>query len=149
MNRPRIVIIDDRPRGLSALLDAIARRYGADYETVAHLSATAALADLERLRDKRQDVALIIADQWMPEMTGSELLLRARTLHPEAQRALLVGRGEKRSSPAILQGCAFGVLDNYILKPWSPPEVHLYPVVGEFLSEWARSHGPKLELVRG
>src|SRR4029079_15276291 len=83
-----------------------------------------------------------------PEMTGSELLLRAHVLHPDAQRALLVGWGDKRANESILQGCALGVLDNYILKPWSPPEVHLYPVIGEFLSEWARTHGPRLELVR-
>jgi len=148
MQRPWIVIVDDRPRGLSALLEAIARRYGGDYETKGHVSAAAALADLTRARDEGDDVALVIADQWMPEMTGRELLQRAHTLHPDAQRALLVGWGDKRSSDTILQGCALGQLDNYILKPWSPPEVHLYPAIGEFLSEWARSHVPRLELVR-
>ncbi len=148
MRRPWIVIVDDRPHGLSALLDAITRRYGADYQTVGHLSAAAALADLARARDEGEEVALVIADQWMPEMTGSELLLRAHELHPDAQRALLVGWGDKRSSTAILQGCALGHLDNYIRKPWTPPEVHLYPVIGEFLSDWTRSHGPQLELVR-
>lgn len=146
--RPWIVIIDDRPRGLSALLDAVMRRYGADYQTIGHLSAHAALEDLARARDAGEDVALVIADQWMPEMTGSELLLHAHELHPEAQRALLVGWGDKRASEAILQGCALGYLDNYIPKPWSPPELYLYPVIGEFLSEWSRSHGPRLELVR-
>jgi len=47
-----------------------------------------------------------------------------------------------------LQSCALKQLDNYILKPWSPPEVHLYPVIGEFLADWTRAHGPRLELVR-
>ena len=148
MQRPWIVIVDDRPHGLSALLEAIVRRYGSDYHTVGHLSARAALEDLARARDAGEEVALVIADQWMPEMTGSELLVRAHALHPDAQRALLVGWGDKRSSATILQGCALGHLDNYVLKPWSPPEVHLYPVVGEFLADWTRSHGPRLELVR-
>lgn len=148
MKRPWIVIVDDRPRGLSALLDAVVRRYGADYQTVGYVSALSALDDLVRARDLGEDVALVIADQWMPEMTGSELLLRAHELHPEAQRALLVGWGDKRASDVILQGCALGYLDNYIPKPWSPPELYLYPVIGEFLSEWSRSHGPRLELVR-
>lgn len=125
-SRPLIVIVDDRPRGLSALLDAIARRYGGDYRTIAHLSAKAALDDLARAKGDGEDVALVIADQWMPEMTGTELLARAHELHPEAQRALLVGWGDKRGNEAILQGCALGQLDNYLLKPWSPPEVHLY-----------------------
>jgi thioredoxin reductase (NADPH) len=148
MRRPWIVIVDDRPRGLSALLDAVVRRYGSDYHVLGQLSARAALEALTHAHDAGEDVALVIADQWMPEMTGRELLLRVHALHPDAQRALLVGWGDKRSSEAILQGCALGQLDNYILKPWSPPEVHLYPVIAEFLAEWTRSHGPRLELVR-
>ena len=148
IGRPLIVIVDDRPRGLSALLEAIVRRFGGDYRTVAHLSARAALDDLARAKANGEDVALVIADQWMPEMPGLELLLRAHELHPDAQRALLVGWGDKRASESILQGCALKQLDNYLLKPWSPPEVHLYPVIGEFLADWTRAHGPRLELVR-
>ena len=146
--RPRIAIVDDRPHGLSSLLDAIVRRYGADYRVTGHLSAHALLEDLAAAKREGDDVALVIADQWMPEMTGRELLLRVHELFPEAQRALLVGWGEKRSSEVILQGCALGQLDNYLLKPWSPPEIHLYPIIGEFLADWARTHGPRLELVR-
>ena len=148
LGQPFIVIVDDRPHGLSALLGAITRRFGADYRTVGHLSARAALDDLARAKAAGEDVALVIADQWMPEMTGSELLQRAHELHPDAQRALLVGWGDKRASETILQSCALKQLDNYILKPWSPPEVHLYPVIGEFLADWTRAHGPRLELVR-
>lgn len=147
-SRPLIVIVDDRPHGLSALLDAIARRYGGDYRVIPHLSAHAALEDLARAKHDNKDVALVIADQWMPEMPGVELLQRAHELHPHAQRALLVGWGDTRANEVILQGCALNQLDNYILKPWAPPEVHLYPAVGEFLAEWTRSHGPRLELVR-
>src|SRR5690606_16364731 len=51
-------------------------------------------------------------------------------------------------SRAILEGCAWGQLDNYLVKPWWPPEVHLYPIIGEFLAERARSWGPRMELVR-
>src|SRR5690348_5198111 len=68
--RPLIVLVDHRPRGLSALLDAIARRYGADYRVTAHLTADAALEELARTRHEGEPVALVIADQWMPEMTG-------------------------------------------------------------------------------
>jgi len=41
-----------------------------------------------------------------------------------------------------------GRLENYLHKPWSPPEVHLYPAVGEFLANWTRMHGPRMEIVR-
>ena len=88
--RPLIVLVDDRPRGLSALLDAMVRRYGADYRVTAHLSAGAALEELARAKHDGEPVALVIADQWMPDMTGRELLLRVHELFPDAQRALRV-----------------------------------------------------------
>jgi thioredoxin reductase (NADPH) len=144
-DRPLILIVDDRPHGMAALRDAIERRYATDYRVVAETSANAALANLAQ---ETGDVALIIADQWMPEMTGKELLERAHAMHPGAQRALLVGWGDTRANESILQGCARGQLDNYVLKPWAPPEVHLYPLIGEFLAEWTRQHRPRLELIK-
>lgn len=146
--RPFIMIVDDRPHGLYALRDAIDRRFGADYRPIAYVSARAAIAELERSKREGEEVALVIADQWMPEMPGREVLRHVQELHPDARRALLVGWGDTRAADTILQGCAAKDLDNYILKPWSPEEVHLYPVIGEFLAEWARRHGPRLELVR-
>jgi thioredoxin reductase (NADPH) len=84
----------------------------------------------------------------MPEMEGSELLGRVREISPSTKRSLLVEWGDRASAPTILEGCAFGRLDNYLYKPWAPAEVHLYPAVTEFLSEWTRAYGPRLELVR-
>ncbi len=146
--RPNIIIVDDEPTALASLLDALTRRYGGDYRVIPHLSAPGALADLGRLKNEGERVALIIADQWMPEMTGSDVLVHAHRIFPEAQRALLVDWGDRTAAPAILEGCAMGRLENYLHKPWSPPEVHLYPAVGEFLADWTRMHGPQMELVR-
>ena len=42
------MVVDDEPEALSALLDALARRFGADYRVVSHLSARAALRELGR-----------------------------------------------------------------------------------------------------
>jgi thioredoxin reductase (NADPH) len=147
-NRPYIMILDDEPPALTATLDALARRFGGDYQVVSHLQVTTALAELERIKQDGNQVALIIADQWMPEMTGVEFLQRAHVIHPDAQRALLVAWGDRESSSIILQACSFGQMENYILKPWFPPEVHLYPLVEEFLSDWVREHRPMMELVR-
>src|SRR5688572_19959641 len=130
------------------MIDALARRYGGDYAVVSHLSAAAAVEDLKRFKDEGEQVALVIADQWMPEMNGIELLDRAHEIHPGAQRALLVDWGDRTASSTILEGCAFGHLENYIYKPWAPPEIYLYPEVGEFLSDWTRTHGPRMELIR-
>jgi len=148
LTRPVIIVVDDEPHALAALLGALARRFGGDYRIVSHLSARAALDDLERIRADGEQVALVIADQWMPEMTGIELLGRAHEIHAAAQRALLVEWGDQTAAPTIIQGCAFGQIENYLHKPWSPPEVHLYPAVSEFLAAWTRAHGPRMELVR-
>jgi len=146
--KPVILVVDDDPESLASLRDALTRRFGADYRVVSNVSARAALEDLERIRALGESVALIIADQWMPEIEGIELLGRAHEIHPAAQRALLVDWGDRAAAPTILQGCAFGQLENYLRKPWFPPEVHLYPAIGEFLAEWTRAHGPRMELVR-
>ena len=48
---------------------------------------------MKKLRDLRaagEEVALILADQWMPDITGDEFLARASQLFPTAKRAVLV-----------------------------------------------------------
>jgi len=147
LTRPVLMVVDDDPEALAAMLDALVRRFGSDYRVASHPSPDAALADLDRIREAEEPVALVIADQWMPGMTGLDFLRRAHEIHPAAQRALLVDWGDRSAAPAILQGCAFGYLENYLHKPWFPPEVHLYPGVSEFLAAWTRAHGPRLELV--
>ena len=148
LTRPTIMLVDDDPQELTALANALARRFGADYRVASHASAHAALEELEQIKTAREQVALVIADQWMPEMRGIELLGRAHRIHPEAQRALLVEWGDHSAAPTIIEGCAFGQIENYLHKPWAPPEVHLYPAIGEFLAAWTRTHGPHMELVR-
>src|SRR5262249_2095528 len=145
---PVILVADDDPKSLASLSEALTRRYGADYRVVSAASGPAGLEELGRIREGGEKVALLIADQWMPEMPGLEFMTRAHVIHPAAQRALLVDWGDQTAAPAILRGCAFGQLENYIRKPWSPPEVHLYPAIGELLGAWTRAHGPRMELVR-
>jgi thioredoxin reductase (NADPH) len=146
--KPVIMIVDDEPEALSALLNTLARRFGADYRVASHLCVSSAIEELKKIKADGEEVALVVADQWMPEATGGEFLGRVHEIYPAAQRALLVAWGDKSATSSILQGCAFGKLDNYLHKPWSPPEVHLYPAIGEFLSKWTHEHVPHMELVR-
>jgi thioredoxin reductase (NADPH) len=146
--RPAIVVVDDEPDELAAILDALTRRFGGDYRVVPHLSARAALAAVAKIREEKEEIALVIADQRMPEMTGREFLGQVRSVMPTAKRALLVDWGDHEASPTILQACALGELDNYLYKPWTPAEVHLYPLISEFLAEWTRVHRPGMELIR-
>ena len=147
-DRPIIVIVDDEPTALAGLLDALNRRFGADYRVVPFLSAREGLEGITRIQKEGEEIALVVSDQWMPEMQGNEFLGKVRVLAPKAKRALLVGWGDRTASRTILQACAFGELDNYLYKPWAPAEVHLYPLVSEFLAEWTRLHRPAMELLR-
>ncbi|MEJ2374305.1 MAG: FAD-dependent oxidoreductase [Pseudolabrys sp.] len=147
VERPAIVIVDDEPDALAAMLDALARRFGGDYRIIPYLSAHAALAGIAKIKDDNEEIALVIADQRMPELTGREFLAKVRSIIPTAKRALLVNWGDHEASPTILQACALGELDNYLYKPWAPAEVHLYPLISEFLAEWTRLHRPGMELI--
>ena len=144
---PIIAIIDDEPESLGSILEALTRRFGGDYRIVPYLSAQAALAALSKLKEEGNEIALVIADQWMPEMTGNEVLGRVHSIEPMAKRALLVSWGDHSASSTILQACALGQIENYLYKPWAPAEVHLYPYISEFLAEWTRIHRPGMELL--
>lgn len=145
--KPLILIVDDEATPLAKLEAAVERRFGADYEVVAHRSPRAALAQLRSWHEEGREVALVIADEQMEEMPGVDVLSCAHQIDDTARRALLVWWGDRTASNAILEGCAWGKLDNYLVKPWEPPEVHLYPLVSEFLAEWTREQRPPLEIV--
>lgn len=148
VEKPVIVVVDDEPRELALLLEALQRRFGADYRIAPYLTPSSAIDDIRAMASGGEDVTLVIADQWMPEMSGRELLAKIRTVEPLAKRALLVPWGDRSASPEILQGCAYGQLDYYLTKPWAPAEVHLYPPISEFLAEWTRTYRPSLEIVK-
>ncbi|WP_373048590.1 FAD-dependent oxidoreductase [Vulgatibacter sp.] len=148
IDRPAILVVDDDSKELSALVEALARRFGGDYRIVAHFTPESALEHLRELHEQAQDVALIIAENRMRAMPGVEFLSRSHELHPGAKRILLAAWGDKKAAGEILQGCSWGKLENYLYKPWAPAEVHLYPTVSEFLAEWVKEHGPRMEVVR-
>jgi thioredoxin reductase (NADPH) len=141
MTRPVLVVVDDDSDVLAALQAALARRYGADYQILAERSPDAALQTLVRLRQDDVAVAVIIADQWMPHMTGLDLLAQARQLHPAARRLLLVGVWDRSTNQPMSQAMSLGRLDGWVLKPWEPAEEHLYLPVTEQLTEWIRATG--------
>jgi thioredoxin reductase (NADPH) len=92
--RPIIMIVDDEPDTLAAMLDALTRRFGNDYRVMPYLSAHAALGAATRIKAENQEIALIIADQRMPEMMGREFLGQVRPIVPTAKRALIVDWGD-------------------------------------------------------
>jgi len=90
----------------------------------------------------------VLADQWLPEATGTEFLARVRELHPAARRVLLITWGDQASSEPILRATVLGHIDAYVVKPGTPPDEHFHRFVTEQLDEWGRSNLPGLEVVR-
>jgi thioredoxin reductase (NADPH) len=87
--QPAFLVVDDDIEIAAALEKALNRRFGADYKIIAERSPERGLAVLARLRDREEQVAVVIADEWMPRMTGVDFLRKAHQMHPAARRALL------------------------------------------------------------
>ena len=143
--RPLLLAVDDSDEDLAVIRDELARRYGEDYEISCARSAPQALAELARFCEAGHPVALVLADQWMPGTSGSELLARVRRDHPKAKRALLIEFGtwgDRPTANAILKSMALGDIDYYVLKPWNTPDELFHRTVTEFLHEWCRTERP-------
>jgi thioredoxin reductase (NADPH) len=131
---PIIFLVSCDASVLRALETDLGRRCGNDTRIVAADGPAAGLARLSARADAGEPVALLIADQRMPESTGVEFLVRAHTLHRRAKRILLVDRDYTTASP-IVPAMMLGQIDYHLVKPWYPDH-GLYPAVSEFLASW-------------
>jgi thioredoxin reductase (NADPH) len=92
-------------------------------------------------------VPLVLAEQWMTGMTGTEFLARVKDVMPTARRGLLISWFDRSASRPILEASALGRMEFYLLKPtWSPDE-HFHRVITESLEEWWRERGERFEVV--
>ena len=132
--RPAIVAVDDEPAVLAAVARDLRRKFGEQYRIVRAHSGDEALGVLKELVARGEQVALLVADQRMPGMAGTEYLVQARRIVPTAKRVLLTAYAD---TEAAIQAINDVALDYYLLKPWDPPEEGLYPVVEDLLTTWA------------
>ena len=139
---PAIVAVEADAEELERLRRELAGRYARDYRLVCERSPAAAMAKLEQFRADGTPVAVVLADQWMPGLTGEELLARVRALHPAAKRGLLLrfgGWGDRATAAAVHRAMALGHIDYYVLKPWLAPDELFHRTMSEFLHEWRRA----------
>jgi thioredoxin reductase (NADPH) len=133
MAKPIILTLDDEVQVSNAVERDLRSHFGKDYQVVKSTSPVEALDMLERLRQRNSEVSMLLIDQRMPEMEGTEFLLEAMKIYPDARRVLLTAYAD--TSAAITAINDIG-LDHYLMKPWGPPEVNLYPVVEDLLDDW-------------
>jgi thioredoxin reductase (NADPH) len=145
MPKPVIMAVDDEPAVLSAVERDLRRKYGKDYQLVRAESGAAALEAVRQLKLRDAPVALFLADQRMPEMTGVEFLSQALEEYPDAKRALLTAYADTEAAIRAINQIK---LDYYLMKPWDPPDQNLYPVLDELLDDWQASFRPQFEGLR-
>jgi thioredoxin reductase (NADPH) len=145
MGEPVLLAVDGDPDALGRTEIELTRRYGQDYRVITESTAAEALAVLRALRDEREPVALVLADQLLGETLGADLLAHARELHPAVKRGLLIGWGDwarAETSEQISNAMTLGKIDYYVLKPQRCPDELFHRTVAEFLFEWARHESP-------
>jgi len=137
MSKPTILTVDDDPMVSAAISRDLRGHYGGDYRIVRATSGAQALAVLTKLALRGHPVALIASDQRMPEMTGIEMLERARTHAPGAKYLLLTAYADTDVAIKAINDIG---LDYYLLKPWDPPEERLFPIVDDLLGDWRQAN---------
>jgi len=93
-------------------------------------------------------VALVLADLWMPDMTGIELLTKVHALDPAAKRALLTGWGDLQVGDRLVRAAVLGQVDDWGLKPWQPGDEGFHQLVVGLLYEWAQLYRPGFQAVQ-
>src|ERR1700712_1017416 len=137
--------VDDDPGVSRSVARDLRRRYGQDYRVVRAESGREALEALRGLTLRGGPVAAILADYRMPEMNGIEFLEQAMDVAPHARRALLTAYAD---TDAAIQAINVVDVDQYLLKPWEPPEEKLYPVVDAMIKAWKASRDAAVEDVK-
>jgi DNA-binding NtrC family response regulator len=107
----QVLCVDDEPSILRSLQWLLKKQF--DVKTAA--SGNEALALLET-----NDFDVIVSDQRMPGMMGSEFLHEARKISPRAMRILLTGYSDL---PAILRSVNDGEVFRFVNKPWNIKEL--------------------------
>jgi thioredoxin reductase (NADPH) len=133
MAKPIIFTIDDEPQVLNAVERDLRSHFRGEYRILKAHSGQEALESLVQLKRRNAPVALLLVDQRMPEMSGTEFLSEAVKYYPEARKVLLTAYADTEAAITSINRIG---LDYYLMKPWDPPEQNLYPVLDDLLSDW-------------
>ena len=139
MAKPALLTVDDDPEVLRAIHRDLRERYADRYRILRAESGHAALDALGELQKRNEPVALLLVDQRMPQMSGVAFLTEAIKLYPDTKRALLTAYAD---TDAAIRAINEARIHHYLLKPWDPPDQHLYPVLDDLLEDWQADYRP-------
>src|ERR1041385_7367332 len=145
MAKPILLSIDDDADVLRAIERDLRSHYGATYRVLASDAPEKALELLKQLKVRNDSVALLLADQRMPKMDGVAFLQEAMHIFPDAKRALLTAYADTNAAISAINQVN---INYFFLKPWDPPEEHLYPQLDDLLDDWQASYRPTFEGIR-
>lgn len=145
MPKPILLSVDDDSDVLRAIERDLRSQYGAEYRVIGSDSPEKALDLLKQLKVRNDSVALMLADQRMPHMNGVEFLQEGMQIFPDAKRALLTAYAD---TGAAISAINEANINYFFMKPWDPPEDHLYPQLDDLLDDWRASYKPAFEGIR-
>jgi len=145
MPKPVLLTVDDDPEVLRAIERDLRSRYADRYRVMRANSGSAAITTLRELKARNNPVALLLADQRMPQMDGVGFLAEAMELHPLAKRALLTAYAD---TSAAIDAINEARVHYYFMKPWDPPEEKLFPALDDLLHDWTSTFRPPYEGIR-
>ena len=126
----QVLLVDDEV----AILESLELTLSEDYTV---FTADNGRDGLRIMRD--EEIDLVIVDQVMPEMSGTQFLAAAVDFYPDARKVLLTAYADTQ---AAISGINDVGLDYYLMKPWDPPEERLFPVLDDLLQDWAAGFRP-------
>ncbi|MGC1415682.1 MAG: FAD-dependent oxidoreductase [Candidatus Acidiferrum sp.] len=145
MPKPVLLTVDDDPEVLRAIERDLRGHYADRYRVMRATSGGAALSTLRELKARNNPVALLLADQRMPQMNGVGFLSEAMEIHPQAKRALLTAYADTN---AAIEAINEASIHYYLMKPWDPPEEKLFPAIDDLLLDWNSTFRPLYEGIR-
>lgn len=145
MTKPVLLTVDDDPEVLNAIERDLRHHFRADYRVVKASSGAQGLETVHQLKQRGAQIALFLVDERMPQMTGTEFLIEAIKVYPDARRVLLTAYADTETAITAINRIG---LDHYLLKPWEPPSERLYPVLEDLLSDWFARARPAFEGIR-
>jgi thioredoxin reductase (NADPH) len=140
VNKPVLLVVDDDAQVLGAVRRDLRGHYRESYSVVSASSGEEALETIRELKARGDELAVVISDQRMPGIQGTDVLTQTRETYPQAGRVLLTAYSD---IDAAIKAINVAHIDHYLSKPWHPPEEHLFPVLDDLLDTWNAEHQPE------